>query len=99
MAKQNHRGFFQLLQSKIRAESTRCCAGNLNLLLTQNLAEANHNASDLLKGPEQGSVLVCRFLYICWYSSFLSCFLPERGPLPWQGRHHPSSSCQTTIFI
>lgn len=62
VAKENHRGFFHLLRSKIRAKSTRCFAGNLNLLLTQNLAQANHDAADLSEGPDGESLLVCRFL-------------------------------------
>lgn len=60
-AKENHKKVFQLLQRKIRAEATSCFAGNLNLLLTQTLSQANHNALDLLKGPEEGSLLVWRF--------------------------------------
>lgn len=76
MAKENHRGFFHLLQSEIRAESTRCFAGNLNLLLTQSLAQANHDASDLLKGPERGSLLVCRFLQTA--VQLISWLLPTR---------------------
>lgn len=59
--KENHRGFFCLLWSEIRAELSRCFAGNLNLWLRQALAQANHSALGLLKGPEQGSPLVCRF--------------------------------------
>lgn len=54
VAKENHRGFFHLLRSKIRAKSTRCFAGNLNLLLTQNLAQANRDAADLSEGPGRG---------------------------------------------
>lgn len=81
MAEENHRGFFHLLRSKIRAESTRCFAGNLNLLLTQTL----HKPTTMPQICQEGeSVDLVGFVHFSTRqsNSFLRCLLPRRGPHP-----------------
>lgn len=81
MPEENHRGFFHLLQSKIRAESTRRFAGNLNLLLTQTL----HKPTMMLhicQKDKCADLFSSAQLYRRQSNSFLHYLLTRRGPHP-----------------